>query len=74
MSNKAKRNLSLVMMILGLVTLTGLAVSRKFFGTQHDTWQYFAAPLWICFFSVLYRNYSLAMKEDKKYGPIKQSK
>ena len=71
MSNKAKRNLSLLMVILGVITLIGLAISRKFFGMQHDTWQYFAAPLWICFFGVLYRNFSLAVKEDKKYGPIK---
>lgn len=36
MSNKAKRNLSLVMMILGLAVLIGLAISRKFSGIQHD--------------------------------------
>lgn len=71
MSNKAKRNLSLVMMIVGLITLIGLAFSRKFLGVQHNTWQYIAAPLWICFFGVLYRNFSLAVKEDRKYGPIK---
>lgn len=71
MNNKAKRNLSLIMIILGVVTLIGLAVSRKFYNIQHDTWQYLAAPLWICFFSVLYRNFSLAVKEDKKYGPLK---
>lgn len=59
------------MMILGLAVLAGLAVSKKLYGVQHDTWQYFAAPLWICFFSVLYRNFSLAVKEDRKYGPIK---
>lgn len=59
------------MMILGLAVLVGLAVSKKLYGVQHDTWQYFAAPLWICFFSVLYRNFSLAVKEDRKYGPIK---
>lgn len=70
MTNKAKRNLSLVMVILGVVTLIGLAISRKSFDVQHDAWQYFAAPLWICFFSVLYRNFSFAVKEDKKYGPI----
>ena len=71
MSNKTKRNLSLVMMIVGLVTLIGLALSRKVLGVQHDTWQYIAAPLWICFFGVLYRNFSLAVKEDRKYGPVK---
>jgi len=71
MSNKAKRNLSLAMVILGTVVLIGLALTRKFLGIEHDTWQYLAAPLWICFFGVLYRNFSLAVKEDKKYGPIK---
>ena len=59
------------MVILGVVTLIGLAISRKFFNIQHDLWQYLAAPLWICVFSILYRNFSLAVKEDKKYGPIK---
>ena len=71
MSNKAKRNLSLVMMVLGLITLIGLALSRRFYGIQHDTWQFIAAPLWIVFFGILYRNFSLAVKEDKKYGPLK---
>lgn len=71
MTNKAKRNLSLAMMIFGLFTLIGLALCCKYFGTEHDTWQYIAAPLWICFFGVMYRNYSLAAKEDKKYGPVK---
>lgn len=72
MSNIAKRNLSLIMMILGLIVLIGLAISRKIYGIQHDTWQYFAAPFWIAFFGVLYRNFQLAVKEDKKYGPIKK--
>lgn len=71
MTNKVKRNLSLAMMIFGLVTLIGLALSRKYLGAGHDTWQYIAAPLWICFFGVLYRNYSLAEKEDKKIRPVK---
>ena len=70
MSNKAKRNLSLVMVILGVITLIGLALSSRFFCVQHDTWQYLAAPLWICFFGVLYRNFSQAVKEDEKYGSM----
>ena len=72
MTNKAKRNLSLAMMIFGVATLIGLALSRKYLGTEHDTWQYIAAPLWICFFGVMYRNFSLAAKEDKKYGQVKR--
>lgn len=71
MSNKAKRNFSLAMVILGVITLIGLALSRKFLNVHHDTWQYFATPLWICFFGILYRNFSLAVKEDKKYGSVK---
>lgn len=71
MTNKVKRNLSLAMMILGLFTLIGLALCRKYLGATHDTWQFIAAPLWICFFGVLYRNYSLAEKEDKKIRPGK---
>ena len=71
MTNKAKRNLSLVMAILGVITFIGLAICRKFFDIQHETWQYIAAPLAICFFGALYRNFSLAVKEDEKYGPIK---
>lgn len=64
MTNKAKRNLSLAMMIFGVATLIGLAFSRKYLGAEHDTWQYIAVPLWICLFGVMYRNYSLAAKED----------
>ena len=71
MTNKVKRNLSLAMMILGLFTLIGLALCRKYLGATHDTWQFIAAPLWICFFGVLYRNYSFAEKEDKKIRPVK---
>lgn len=60
------------MMIFGVATLISLVLSRKYLGAEHDTWQYIAAPLWICFFGIMYRNYSLAAKEDKKYGPVKR--
>lgn len=69
MTNKAKRNLSLAMMILAVFTLIGLIISRIFFGIHH-TGQFIAAPLLIYFFGMLYRNFSLAVKEDKKYGNI----
>lgn len=51
MSDKAKRSLSLVMVVLGVITLIGLV-----FSGQHATWQYVAAPVWIIFFATLYRN------------------
>lgn len=38
MSKKAKRYLSLVMMVAGLITLIGLALSNKFIGVKHGTW------------------------------------
>ncbi len=71
MSAKTKRNISLAMVILGVIALIGLAISRAFFDAPHDTWQYIAAPLCICFFGILYRNYSQAVKEEEKYGPTK---
>lgn len=71
MSNKAKRNASLLLAILGVIILIGLALSGKLYGIQHDVWQYIAAPLWIAFFGIMYRNFSQAVKEDEKFGPIK---
>lgn len=71
MSNKAKRNISLFMMVISIAIFIGLVISRSLFGIQHETWQYFAAPLCFCFFGVLYRNFSFAVREDKKYGQIK---
>ena len=50
MSDKAKRSLSLVMVVLGVITLIGLV-----FSGQHATWQYVAAPVWIFFFGMRYR-------------------
>ncbi|MDE6811337.1 MAG: hypothetical protein K2J15_03205 [Muribaculaceae bacterium] len=72
MSNIAKRNLSFVMALSGVLILIGLAIGKKFYDCHYDAWQFIAAPLWIAFFGILYRNFSLAVKEDRKYGPLKK--
>lgn len=67
MSNIFLRNISLGMCILGIVVLIGLALTTIIYGTHHEIWQYVALPAQIAFFGVLYRNYSQAVKEDRKY-------
>lgn len=58
------------MLILGVVVLIGLALGKLIFNYRYDTWQYLIAPFWIALFMVTYRNFSLAVKEDEKYGPV----
>lgn len=69
MTNIAKRNLALVMVIIGIITLLGLVLGRIILDNRYETWQFISAPLWIFFFYGMYRNYSQAVKEDRKYGP-----
>lgn len=66
--NQKGKYISISMLILGFLTLIGLAAGRFFYGWQYDTWQYLIAPFWIALFLVSYRNFSQAAKEDEKYG------
>ena len=59
------------MMILGTVILIALALCRVIYGIKLGTLQYIIVPIIIGFFFMVYRNFSQAVKEDEKYGPIK---
>ena len=69
--NQKRKYLALTMMILGTVILIALALCRVLFGIKLGTLQYIIIPIIIGFFLVIYRNFSQAVKEDEKYGPIK---
>ncbi|MCH5235338.1 MAG: hypothetical protein J1E16_08570 [Muribaculaceae bacterium] len=68
--NQKRKYLALSMMILGTVILIGLALCRVLYGIKFGTLQYIIIPIIIGFFFVVYRNFSQAVKEDEKYGPI----
>ena len=69
--NQKRKYLALTMMILGTVILIALALCRVLFGIKLGTLQYIVIPIIIGFFLVIYRNFSQAVKEDEKYGPMK---
>ena len=69
--NQKRKYLALSMMIIGTVILIGLALCRVLYGIKFGTLQYIIIPIIIGFFFVVYRNFSQAVKEDEKYGPIK---
>ena len=58
------------MMILGTAILIALALCRVIYGIKLSTFQYIIVPIIIGFFFVVYRNFSQAVKEDEKYGPL----
>ena len=68
--NQKRKYISLSMLILGVIALISFALVKVIFGWQLNTWQYLIAPFWIAMFMVTYRNFSQAVKEDEKYGPI----
>ena len=69
--NQKRKYFALSMMILGTVVLIALAICRVVYGIKSSTLQYIIVPIIIGFFFVVYRNFSQAVKEDEKYGPIK---
>ena len=69
--NQKRKYFALSMMILGTAILIALALCRILYGFKLGTLQYIIVPLIIGFFFVIYRNFSQAVKEDEKYGPIK---
>ena len=68
--NQIRKYLALSMMILGTAILIALALCRILYGIKLGTLQYIIVPIIIGFFFVVYRNFSQAVKEDKKYGPL----
>ena len=69
--NQKRKYFALSMMILGTAILIALALGRVLYGIKFGTFQYIIVPIRIGFFFVIYRNFSQAVKEDEKYGPIK---
>lgn len=70
-ANKRRKYISLAMLIVGLIAFIALIVVRVCCDKIYGTWQYIVAPLWIAFFAVMYRNFTLAVRDDEKYGPVK---
>lgn len=71
MTNITRRNLSLASLILGIVTFIGVVLSKLYWDSgsnNHFTVQFISSVFWTFVSAVLYRNYSQAVKEDKKYG------
>lgn len=67
--NKKRKYFALIMFVIGVIALILLALLRVFYGIRLGTLQYIIIPIIICFFAVMYRNFSQAVKEDEKYGP-----
>ena len=68
--NQKRKYLALSMVILGTAILIALALCRVLYGIKFGTLQYIIVHLIIGFFFVVYRNFSQAVKEDEKYGPL----
>ena len=71
MSNKGKRNLFLTLLILEVVMYFVVAIFKSQYDIDLKWWIYISAALLFVFFLGGYRNFSQAVKEDEKYGPIK---
>ena len=71
MSNKGKRNLFLTLLILEVVMYLGVAIFKSQYDIDLKWWIYISAAILFVFFLGGYRNFSQAVKEDEKYGPIK---
>ena len=71
MSNKGKRNLFLTILILEVVMYFVVAIFKSQYDIDLKWWIYISAALLFVFLLGCYRNFSQAVKEDEKYGPIK---
>ena len=70
MGNKGKRNLFLTLLILEVFVYFGIAMFKNHFDLQVKWWIYIIAAFLFIFFLGGYRNFSQAVKEDEKYGPV----
>ncbi|MCH5319339.1 MAG: hypothetical protein J1E38_06480 [Paramuribaculum sp.] len=70
MSNKAKRNLFLSLLILEGLLYVILAVFKSHYDLDIKWWIYFSAALLFSFLWAGYRNFRQAVKEEEKYGPL----
>ena len=71
MSNKGKRNLFLILLILEVVMYFVVSMFKSHFDIDLKWWIYISAALLFVVLFGGYRNFSQAVKEDEKYGPIK---
>lgn len=70
MSNKAKRNLFLTLLILEVVAYILVVMFSSQIPQGAKWWIYIGAALLFVFCIGGYRNFSQAVKEDEKYGPM----
>ena len=68
--NQKRKYFALAMVIMGTAILIAMALCRVIYGIRLGTLQYIIVPIIIGFFIVIYRNFSQAVKEDDKYGPV----
>ena len=68
MSNKAKRNLFLIFLILEVAAYILVIMFSSQIPQGAKWWIYIGAALLFIFFIGGYRNFSQAVKEDEKYG------
>lgn len=69
MSNKAKRNLFLTLLIVEVVAYILVVMFSSKIPPDAKWWIYIGAAILFVFFIGGYRNFSHAVKEDEKYGP-----
>ena len=70
MGNKGKRNLFLTLLILEVFVYFGIVMFKNHFDLQVKWWIYIIAAFLFIFFLGGDRNFSQAVKEDEKYGPV----
>ena len=70
MTNKAKRNLFLTLLILEIVAYVFVVMFSSQIPQGAKWWIYIGAALLFVFFIGGYRNFSQVIKEDEKYGPM----
>lgn len=73
MTNKAKRNASLVMLIIIVAAYAGLFIRRIFWHVSAQGWEFSIPAFLFIVVLAIWRNYSQAVKEDEKYGPINKT-
>ena len=70
MSNKSKRNTFLSLLILEVVMYFVVVIFKSQLDIDLKWWIYISAAILFVFFLGGYRNFSQAVKEDEKYGPL----
>lgn len=72
MSNKAKRNIFLGLLIAVGAGYILLTIFKNKFDVDVKWWIFSATAIVLAVLWGGYRNFSQAVKEDRKYGPIKR--